>query len=89
MTITQERLQVVDFSNPYFMTGQAILVKGNSNIRTGKDLNNKKIGIVLGTTAATAATTAAGAAIVGGAVTTAANGAVIGTVEAVKNEVLD
>ena len=52
MTITQERLRVVDFSNPYFMTGQAILVKDNNKIRTAKDLNYKKVGIVLGTTAA-------------------------------------
>lgn len=52
MTITQERLNIVDFSNPYFMTGQALLVKRKSPIRTGKDLNYKKIGIVLGTTAA-------------------------------------
>ena len=52
MTITQDRMKVVDFSNPYFMTGQAILVKKDTNIRTGKDLNYKKIGTVLGTTAA-------------------------------------
>ena len=52
MTINQERLQIVDFSNPYFMTGQALLVKEGAQIRTAKDLNYKKIGIVLGTTAA-------------------------------------
>lgn len=51
MTINQERMRVVDFSNPYFMAGQAVLVQNDSNIRTGKDLNYKKIGIVLGTTA--------------------------------------
>lgn len=51
MTINHERMLIVDFSNPYFMSGQAVLVKDNSNIRTGKDLNYKKIGIVLGTTA--------------------------------------
>ena len=53
MTITEERLRIVDFSNPYYMTGQAILVNEDSNIRSGKDLNGKKVGIVLGTTAAT------------------------------------
>ncbi len=52
MTITQERLNVIDFSNSYFMSGQAILVKNDNNIRSGKDLNGKIIGIVLGTTAA-------------------------------------
>ncbi|MCQ2957705.1 MAG: transporter substrate-binding domain-containing protein [Candidatus Gastranaerophilales bacterium] len=51
MTINQERLRIVDFSKPYFQTGQAILVPKNSNIRSGKDLANKTIGIVLGTTA--------------------------------------
>lgn len=53
MTITQKRLKLVDFSNPYYMTGQAILVSKKSNIKSGKDLNNKKVGIVLGTTAET------------------------------------
>ena len=52
MTINQERLMVIDFSNPYFMTGQALLVKNNDKIRSGKDLRGKFIGIVLGTTAA-------------------------------------
>lgn len=52
MTITQERLRIVDFSNPYFMTGQALLVKTNTGIKTAKDLDYKKIGAVLGTTAA-------------------------------------
>ena len=51
MTINHDRMRVVDFSNPYFMSGQAVLVKKDDNIRTGKDLNYKKIGIVLGTTA--------------------------------------
>ena len=53
MTINQERLRIVDFSNPYFISGQAVLVNENSNIRSGKDLNGKKVGIVLGTTSAT------------------------------------
>jgi len=52
MTINQERLRVIDFSNPYFMTGQALLVKSNDTIRSGKDLNGRTLGIVLGTTAA-------------------------------------
>jgi len=52
MTINQERLRIVDFSNPYFMSGQAVLVDKQSNIRSGKDLNGKKVGIVLGTTSA-------------------------------------
>lgn len=53
MTITPDRMRIISFSNPYFMTGQAILVPENSSIRSGADLNGKKVGIVLGTTAAT------------------------------------
>ena len=52
MTINKERLRVVDFTSPYYVTGQAILVKKNSKIRSGKNLDKKKIGIILGTTSA-------------------------------------
>ncbi len=53
MTITHERLHVVDFSEPYYISGQAVLVHQDSDIHSGKDLNGKNVGIVLGTTAAT------------------------------------
>ena len=51
MTITNDRKRVVSFSNPYFLAGQAILVNKNSKIYSAKDLANKKVGIVFGTTA--------------------------------------
>ncbi len=50
MTITEQRKKVVDFSNPYFMTGLAILVPENSKVKTMSDLNNKPVIVVLGTT---------------------------------------
>lgn len=51
MTITNDRKRVVSFSRPYFLAGQAILVNKNSKIYSAKDLANKKVGIVFGTTA--------------------------------------
>jgi aspartate/glutamate/glutamine transport system substrate-binding protein len=50
MTITQQRQEVIDFSNPYYMAGQAILVPKNSTINTMSDLNGKKVIIIFGTT---------------------------------------
>ncbi len=50
MTITPERKKFVDFSNPYFIAGQAIAVKKDSRIDSHFDLNNKKVVVVLGTT---------------------------------------
>lgn len=54
MTITPEREKQVDFSKPYFPAGQTIMVAKNSKIKNVKDLNNKKVLIVKGTTAADA-----------------------------------
>ncbi|MDD3593094.1 MAG: transporter substrate-binding domain-containing protein [Candidatus Gastranaerophilales bacterium] len=51
MSITNERLRIIDFTSPYFIAGQAILVHKDAQVRSGKDLNGKPIGIVLGTTA--------------------------------------
>lgn len=51
MTINSKRLEVVDFSQPYYMAGQAIMIPNDSSIRTIKDLNDKKVIIVLGSTA--------------------------------------
>ncbi|WP_125982200.1 transporter substrate-binding domain-containing protein [Loigolactobacillus iwatensis] len=41
MTITPDRAKVVDFSEPYFHAGQAILVKKGSSIKNIRDLNYK------------------------------------------------
>jgi putative glutamine transport system substrate-binding protein len=50
MTINPKRLEVVDFSQPYYIAGQAIMIPKNSPIRGIKDLNNRKVIIVLGST---------------------------------------
>lgn len=51
MTITPQRQQVVDFSIPYYIAGQAILVPKSSKITSISDLNGKKVIIVFGSTA--------------------------------------
>lgn len=51
MTITKERAKQVDFSEPYFPAGSSLLVPDNSKIKNVKDLNNKTVLAVKGTTA--------------------------------------
>jgi putative glutamine transport system substrate-binding protein len=50
MTITPKRAQIIDFSSVYFVAGQAIMVSEASSIRVAKDLNEKKVAVVLGST---------------------------------------
>jgi polar amino acid transport system substrate-binding protein len=52
MTINDERLQQVDFSNPYYDANQAVLVKvgANVNITSVADLKNYTVGAQTGTT---------------------------------------
>ena len=50
MTITEERKKVVDFSIPYFMSGQLILVPRKSKILRYQDLAGKRVATVLGST---------------------------------------
>lgn len=50
MTITKQRNNVVDFSIPYYVAGQAILVPKNSDLLSMSDLNGKKVIIVFGST---------------------------------------
>jgi putative glutamine transport system substrate-binding protein len=50
MTITPERARVVDFSDPYFVAHQAVIVPESSRIQTLEDLNGKTILFVMGTT---------------------------------------
>ncbi|MBQ8668676.1 transporter substrate-binding domain-containing protein [bacterium] len=50
MSLTQKRQEILDFSNPYHMAGQAILVKKGSKIKTLKDLTGKTAIIVFGST---------------------------------------
>ncbi|MEN6567295.1 MAG: transporter substrate-binding domain-containing protein [Veillonellales bacterium] len=44
-TITDERKQSYNFSDPYFTDGVALMVKKNSGIQSLKDMNGKKIGV--------------------------------------------
>ncbi len=51
MTITKEREKQVDFSDPYFIASQVIVVRANDNrIHGVKDLEGKVVGVQLGTT---------------------------------------
>ncbi|CUH95919.1 Major cell-binding factor [Propionispora sp. 2/2-37] len=44
-TITEERKQSYNFSDPYFIDGVALMVKKDSGIKSLKDLDGKKIGV--------------------------------------------
>lgn len=50
MTVTEERLQNIDFSDSYAQASQVVLVKSGSDIKTPEDLKGKIIGVQLGTT---------------------------------------
>ncbi len=51
MTITEDRLKSVDFSDPYFSANQCIILQSsNEEINTLEDLNGKKISVQEGTT---------------------------------------
>src|SRR6478735_6089997 len=49
-TITEEREQAVDFSNPYYLSEQALLVKEGSPFKELKELEGKTVGVQQGTT---------------------------------------
>lgn len=51
MTITKQREAVVDFSTPYYIAGQAVLVPQNSKITSIADLNGKNVIVIFGSTA--------------------------------------
>ena len=50
VTITNERKQTMDFTNPYFDAVQLIAVKDNTKIAKFSDLKKAKIGVQTGTT---------------------------------------
>jgi polar amino acid transport system substrate-binding protein len=50
MTITDERKQEIDFSDPYIDSNQSIAVQADSAIASSKDLSGKTIGVQSGTT---------------------------------------
>ncbi len=51
MTDTQQRRDIVDFSKPYYVSGQAIMCKKNSKVSSMGDLLNNNTVVVRGTTA--------------------------------------
>ena len=51
MTDTPERRLIVDFSDPYYISGQAILCKKDSDVTSVADLKNHNTIVVIGTTA--------------------------------------
>jgi ABC-type amino acid transport substrate-binding protein len=48
LTITEERKKKIDFSIPYFVSGQLILVQGDSKITKYQDLAGKKVATIRG-----------------------------------------
>lgn len=51
LTITPQRQELVSFSIPYDVAGQAVMVRSNSNIHSMSDLNGQIVGVIFGTTA--------------------------------------
>lgn len=51
LTITPQRQEVVSFSIPYDVAGQAVLVNSNSSIKALTDLSDQTVGVIFGTTA--------------------------------------
>ncbi|HEX5592657.1 MAG TPA: basic amino acid ABC transporter substrate-binding protein [Solirubrobacterales bacterium] len=49
-TITEEREKAVDFSNPYYLSEQAVLVKEGSDIKSLEDLDGETVAAQQGTT---------------------------------------
>lgn len=50
ISVTPERRREVDFSQPYFESGQALLVRSGSGIAGTDDLRGKSIGVLRGST---------------------------------------
>lgn len=53
MTITEERLESVDFSTPYYTATQVMIVKEDSDITSAADMADKKICVIQGYTGET------------------------------------
>ncbi len=53
MTITEEREENVDFSDPYYDSKQSLLVPTGSDVKSIDDLAGKKVGVQQGTTGKT------------------------------------
>ncbi len=55
IAVTEERMQKVLFSDPYFVAGQAVLLPRNSGISSPKQMQGMKVSFQSGTTSALAA----------------------------------
>ncbi|MHA3903810.1 glutamine ABC transporter substrate-binding protein GlnH [Castellaniella sp. WN] len=49
ITIREDRAKVIDFSEPYYESGLAILVASDSPIQSAKDLEGKTVAVKIGT----------------------------------------
>jgi len=58
-TITGQRAQAVDFTIPYVVSGEGILVRKDAHIKSASDLNGKTVAVTKGSTNAQAVQTAA------------------------------
>ncbi len=63
MTITEERLAAVDFSDSYYEAVQNVIISADSTIATAEDLKSKTIGVQIGTTGETIANEIEGATV--------------------------
>lgn len=54
MTITEDRKKSVDFTEPYYIATQVMIVKKDSAIKTAADMKDKKIIVIQGYTGQTA-----------------------------------
>ncbi len=50
MTVSEDRLESVNFSDPYTTAAQVVIIKDGSEIGSPADLKGKKVGVQLGTT---------------------------------------
>lgn len=50
MSVTKQRQEIIDFSEPYYVAGQSAAVLSNGKIHSYSDLNRKRVLVVLGTT---------------------------------------
>ncbi len=68
-SINERRKTVVDFSIPYYVAGQALMVPNSSRINSIEQLNDKSVAIVMGTTSEKTVRTFAPNATLIGAIT--------------------
>lgn len=66
MTINSSRLSLVEFTEPYYVAGQTVMIKKSSKIKSLYDFKAKKIGVVFGTTANEGVRTVAPSALISG-----------------------